>query len=285
MPAQILDGRLTAEKVKTELAVRVEALKARGITPCLAVILVGEDPASEIYVSSKGRMCESLGIASRTIRMPADTPQAEVIRVIRELNADPQVHGVLVQSPLPAPIDEPAVLAEVSPGKDVDGFHAVNAGRLMLGQKCFVACTPAGVMRLLEEAGIPLSGKHAVVIGRSTIVGKPVSQLLLAANCTVTVCHSRTVDLKKHTLDADILVVAIGRKHFVTADMVKPGAVVVDVGINRKPGSKKIFGDVDTAAVSEVAGFITPVPGGVGPMTIMMLMRATVEAAENTCPR
>ncbi len=279
MSAQLIDGKAVANKVKQELLERIAALKAKGVTPGLTVVLVGADPASQIYVSMKQKMCEELGLAGRTIALPESASQAELLSLIDELNRDDKVHGILVQMPLPRHMSEQAVLAAVNPDKDVDGFHAVNAGRLMIGQPGFVACTPAGVMRLLKETGVSLSGLHAVVLGRSNIVGKPVAQLLLRENCTVTVCHSRTRDLPSITRQADVLVAAIGKKHFVTADMVKDGAIVMDVGINRTEGSRKIYGDVHPDAAAK-ASYITPVPGGVGPMTIVMLMQASVQAAE-----
>ncbi len=277
--ATIIDGKAIAEKVREDLKPRVAALKEGGIEPGLTVVLVGDDPASAVYVRNKERACKKLGIKSDVIRMAADTAQGDLIAVVRRLNADPSVHGILVQLPLPGQIDEVAVLGEVSPDKDVDCFHPVNAGRLLRGEKGFLPCTPAGVMRLLEETGIDPAGKEAVVIGRSNIVGKPLAIMLLQKNATVTICHSRTKDLAQVARRADILAVAIGKVGFLTADMVKPGAVVIDVGVNRV-GEKKVAGDVDFDAVEPVAGYITPVPGGVGAMTIAMLMENTVFAAE-----
>ena len=276
--AQLLDGRLLSARVIEEARARTEALKNKGVEPGLAVILVGEDPASQIYVRNKEKACADTGIRSFSRRLPENTAQEELINVIRELNRDERVHGILVQLPLPPHLDEKAALAVIAPEKDADGFHLLNAGKLFTGSEGTVPCTPKGVMYMLKSAGIPLEGKEAVVIGRSNIVGKPMAMLLLNENCTVTLCHSRTKDLKEHTLRADILVSAVGRPRFVTADMVKDGAAVVDVGINRVDG--KVVGDVDFDAVSRKASYITPVPGGVGKMTVSMLMLNTVEAAE-----
>ncbi len=276
--AILMDGKALAAEKMEELRQRTEALKARGVTPGLSVILVGDDPASQVYVRNKGRACEELGFYSRTVRLPEETTQAELETLIDELNADGRVDGILVQLPLPRHLDEAAALRRIRPEKDVDGFHVENAGRLFTGQDGVVACTPKGILYMLKKSGVPLSGKDAVVIGRSNIVGKPVAVLLLNENCTVTLCHSRTADLAAHTRRADVLVAAVGRPRFVTADMVKPGAAVVDVGINRVDG--KVVGDVDFAAVEPVAGWISPVPGGVGKMTICMLMENTLEAAE-----
>lgn len=271
-----------SEEIRKEIGERVEKLRAeRGVTPGLAVILVGNDPASEIYVNNKGKGCAEVGMVSETIKLPAETEQEALIDKIRELNADDRIHGILVQLPLPRHLDENAVLAEIAPEKDVDGFHLLNVGRLMTGEDGVVACTPKGALKMIKSTGIDLNGKEAVVIGRSNIVGKPMAMLLLRENCTVTMCHSRTKDLAAHTRNADVLVVAIGKARFVTADMVKPGAVVIDVGINRVDG--KVVGDVDFDSVSEVAGWITPVPGGVGKMTITMLLENTLEAAERAC--
>lgn len=278
--AQLISGKDVAQNVYDGLAARIDALKEKGVTPGLTVILVGENPASQVYVRNKARMCKKLGMVSRVIRMEAATLQEALIAQIETLNVDDAVHGILVQMPLPKHIDENAVLDAIDPRKDVDGFHAVNAGLLMSGRDGFQACTPKGVMRMLAYAGVALSGKNAVVIGRSNIVGKPMAMMLLEKNCTVTICHSRTQDLPGVCRGADILVAAVGRPRFVTADMVKPGAVVIDVGINRlEDGS--LCGDVDFDAVCEKASCITPVPGGVGPMTIAMLMENTVEAAEH----
>ena len=278
MSAKILDGKALSAQIKENIKSRVSSLKEKGLTPGLAVILVGNDPASEIYVRNKENGCEETGILSRTIRMSADTDQESLEEEIRKLNADPAVHGILVQLPLPEHLDEQAALAAILPEKDVDGFHLINAGHLMTGTEGVIPCTPKGALYMIRSAGIDLNGKEAVVIGRSNIVGKPMAMLLLRENCTVTICHSRTRNLAEHTRRADILVAAVGRAGFVTADMVKPGAVVIDVGINRVDG--KVRGDVDFDAVKEVAGWITPVPGGVGKMTIAMLLANTLDAAE-----
>ena len=283
MAAKILDGKVLSAEIKEQVAQRVAAMKAQGVTPGLAVILVGNDPASEIYVRNKGKGCEETGMLSRTIRMDENTTQEELEEEIEKLNRDPAIHGILVQLPLPAHLDEQAALAKILPEKDVDGFHLVNAGHLMTGTEGVVPCTPKGALYMIRSAGIDLSGKEAVVIGRSNIVGKPMAMLLLQQNCTVTMCHSRTRDLAEHTRRADILVAAVGKAGFVTADMVKPGAVVIDVGINRVDG--KVCGDVDFETVKEVAGWITPVPGGVGRMTIAMLLANTADAAERAMKR
>ncbi|NLO86101.1 MAG: bifunctional methylenetetrahydrofolate dehydrogenase/methenyltetrahydrofolate cyclohydrolase FolD [Clostridiales bacterium] len=278
MAARLLDGKIMAAELEENLKVRVDALKEKGYTPGLTVILVGEDPASQTYVNNKGKACDRLGIASTTIRMPADTTQEVLEAAIEEANADPAVNGILVQLPLPKHLDGDRALSLILPQKDVDGFHDINAGRLSRGLDCVVACTPKGALYMLKSAGIDISGKEAVIVGRSNIVGKPMALLLLQENATVTVCHSRTADLKAHTKRADILVAAIGVPKFITADMVKDGAVVVDVGINRVDG--KLCGDVDFEEVAKKASYITPVPGGVGKMTIAMLMDNTVAAAE-----
>lgn len=280
MAAERLDGKRLSAEVLAEVAERATRLQAEGITPGLAVILVGEDAASQIYVRNKEKACAQTGIRSVTVRMPEETSQQELEAQIRALNADASIHGILVQLPLPRHLNEAAALAAIVPDKDVDGFHIQNAGRLFCGQDGVTPCTPKGAMAMLRRAGIELSGKEAVVVGRSNIVGKPMAMLLLAANCTVTLCHSRTKDLASHTRRADILVVAAGKPGMITVDMVKPGAAVIDVGINRVNG--KVVGDVDFDAVSQVAGWITPVPGGVGRMTVAMLMENTVEAAEKT---
>ena len=280
MAAQLLDGKAMSEELRADIARKVAALKERGVTPGLAVILVGDDPASQIYVRNKGIGCEKTGMHSVTIRMPEDTTQQALEDQIRALNADPAIHGILVQLPLPRHLDEAAALAAIVPEKDVDGFHVQNAGRLLSGLPGVVACTPKGAMEMIRRTGVDLAGKEAVVVGRSNIVGKPMAMLLLQANCTVTMCHSRTADLASHTRRADILVAAVGRPGFITADMVKPGAIVIDVGINRVDG--KVVGDVDFEHVKDVAGWITPVPGGVGRMTITMLLQNTLEAAERT---
>ena len=277
MAATMIDGRAVAKAFKEEIAEKTAQMIAGGIQPHLAVVLVGENPASQVYVRNKENGCIKAGIRSTVIRLDEGCTQEELEKTVTSLNEDASVHGILVQLPLPRHLDEARVLRLIDPDKDVDGFHAMNSGRLMNGQPGFVPCTPLGVMKLLESYGIDPAGKHAVVIGRSNIVGKPMAMLLLQANATVTVCHSRTQNLKEITKQADILVAAVGRANFVTADMVKPGAVVIDVGINRVDG--KIVGDVDYDAVSEVAGYITPVPGGVGQMTIAMLLSNTLDAA------
>ena len=272
MAATLIDGRAVAKALKEEIAQRTQ-----GVTPHLAVVLVGEDPASQVYVRNKENGCIKAGIRSTVIRLEEDCTQQELEETVKRLNADASVDGILVQLPLPKHLNEASVLRLIDPDKDVDGFHAMNSGRLMNGQPGFVPCTPLGVMKLLEAYGIDPAGKHAVVIGRSNIVGKPMAMLLLRANATVTICHSRTQNLADITRQADILVAAVGRANFVTADMVKAGAAVIDVGINRVDG--KIVGDVDFDAVSGVAGYITPVPGGVGQMTIAMLLANTLDAA------
>lgn len=278
MAAQLLDGKAMSAELREELALRVQRLKEKGLTPGLAVILVGDDPASQIYVKNKELGCQQVGIHSVTIRLPETASQAELEAQIDKLNADASIHGILVQLPLPQGLDEAAALARILPEKDVDGFHLLNAGKLFTGQQGVVACTPKGAMEMLHRTGIDLSGKEAVVVGRSNIVGKPMAMLLLQENATVTICHSRTANLAEHTRRADVLVAAVGKPRFITADMVKPGAVVIDVGINRVDG--KVVGDVDFDAVREVASWITPVPGGVGRMTITMLLANTIEAAE-----
>lgn len=275
---QLLDGKAMAAELEDALKARVDALRARGCVPGLTVILVGEDPASQTYVGNKEKACARLGIASKTWRMPATVTQEELEAAILEADADPAMNGILVQLPLPSHLDADRALSLILPEKDVDGFHDVNAGRLCRGLDCVVACTPKGALYMLKRAGISLEGKEAVVVGRSNIVGKPMALLLLKENATVTVCHSRTANLKEHTRRADVLVAAVGKPRFITADMVKEGAVVVDVGINRVDG--KLCGDVDFESVAPKASWITPVPGGVGKMTIAMLMENTVTAAE-----
>ena len=277
MSAQIIDGKALAAATKAEAAAEAAALKAKGIEPCLAVILVGENPASPGYVRGKVKDCGECGIKSLELRMPETTTQEELLAKIAELAADKTVNGILVQLPLPKQIDESAVIDAIPPEKDVDGFHLLNAGRMMSGQPGVVACTPKGAMEMIRRTGIDLDGKEAVVVGRSNIVGKPMAMLLLQANCTVTICHSHTVNLAQHTRNADILVVAVGKPGFITKSMVKPGAVVIDVGINRVNG--KVVGDV-MPDVADVAGYITPVPGGVGSVTTSVLMKHVVEAAE-----
>ena len=276
--AVILDGKALSEKRMGELKNRVDALNAKGRAVGLAVILVGENPASQVYVRNKGKACEALGIRGDTILLPEETSQEELEALIEKLNRDDAVDGILVQLPLPKHLDEAKALRLIAPEKDVDGFHIENAGKLFTGQEGVIACTPKGIIAMLKEWNVPLAGKEAVVIGRSNIVGKPVAMLLLNENCTVTMCHSRTADLAAHTRRADILIAAVGKPRFVTADMVKPGAAVVDVGINRVDG--KVVGDVDFESVEKVAGYISPVPGGVGKMTICMLMENVIEAAE-----
>lgn len=275
--AQLLDGRIYSEEALAEVAEKVKALKKSGVTPGLAVILAGDDPASQTYVRNKGKACEKTGIYSRTIILPADVSQAELEKTIRELNDDPKIDGILVQLPLPRGLDEKRALACILPEKDADGFHVLNAGRLMLGQSGTLPCTPKGVLRMLRLAGVELDGKKAVVVGRSNIVGKPVAMMLLNENATVTICHSHTKDLKEVTKQADVLVVAVGKPGLITGDMVKPGAAVVDVGINRINGV--LSGDVDFDSVEPVAGWISPVPGGVGLMTVAMLMDNVVTLA------
>ncbi|MCK9285179.1 MAG: bifunctional methylenetetrahydrofolate dehydrogenase/methenyltetrahydrofolate cyclohydrolase FolD [Rhodocyclaceae bacterium] len=283
MTARILDGNALSAQVRGQLAERAAALKARGVTPCLAVILVGEDPASAVYVRNKVAGCEKVGMRSIKDVYPINAAQETVLARITELNADPAVHGILVQLPLPKHFDAEAVLEAIAPEKDVDGFHADNVGALMQGTPRFIPCTPYGVMKMLESEKVALKGAEAVIVGRSNIVGKPMSMLLLQAGCTVTVCHSQTRDLAFHTRRADVLVAAVGRPKMITGDMIKPGATVIDVGINRQqsgPDAGKLCGDVDFETAKEVAGLITPVPGGVGPMTITMLLTNTLEAAE-----
>ena len=278
MSAQILDGKGTAQAIRAEIKEDVDRFVAEtNVQPTLAVILVGEDPASQVYVRNKERACGRIGIESRTVRMPAETTQAELIAQIDALNADNSVHGILIQLPLPKHLDEAAALMRVRAEKDVDGFHVYNSGRLLQNNPTVLPCTPRGIMYMLKKSGVQLDGANAVVVGRSNIVGKPAALLLLRENCTVTVCHSHTRDLAEITRRADVLVAAVGRAKFITADMVKPGATVIDVGINRVDG--KLCGDVDFEGVSEIAAAISPVPGGVGPMTVAMLMENTLEAA------
>ena len=280
MKAKIIDGKAIAAQVRLRVKERVAAFTERtGRKVGLAVLLVGEDPASMIYVRNKIAACEETGICSSAFRLPADTSEAAVIELIEQLNRDENTDGILVQLPLPRGMNEKRVLEHVAPQKDVDGFHAVNAGNLLLGNPCLAACTPQGCMELIRSTGVSVEGKHAVVVGRSNIVGKPMAMLLLQANATVTVAHSKTKDLPSLTRQADILVAAVGIKELIKKDMVKPGAVVIDVGMNRVDG--KLYGDVDFSNVSDVASFITPVPGGVGPMTIAMLLSNTVTAAEH----
>lgn len=280
MTAKIIDGKVISEEIKQEVAEEVKKLQAeKGITPGLAVILVGEDPASQSYVKSKEKTSVKLGMHSEVYRLPESTSQTELLGLIDRLNGDPKIHGLLVQLPLPKHIDEGAVVLAIRPEKDVDGFHPINVGNLHTGERALIPCTPHGVIVLLDKMGLEIKGKHAVVVGRSNIVGKPAAMLLLSRNATVTICHSRTPDLAAFTRQADILVAAVGKPEMIRGDMVKPGAVVIDVGVNRVDG--KLVGDVDFAGASEVASYITPVPGGVGPMTIAMLMKNTLEAAKN----
>ncbi len=287
MTARIIDGRAIARRIRAEIATAGRLLtEATGVVPGLAAVLVGEDPASATYVRMKGRACDEAGFHSRIVRLPLDAPPGGLLDTIDELNADPEVHGILVQLPLPAHIDPAAVVAAVDPRKDVDGFHPLNAGRVLQGdlERAFVPATPAGILRLLDEDGCEIAGAEAVVVGRSDIVGKPVAVLLLQRHATVTVCHSATRRLADHTRRADVLVVAVGRPSLVTGDMVKPGATVVDVGTNRLPAEDgsprgRLVGDVDAETVRAVAGALTPVPGGVGPMTITMLLDSTLKAA------
>ena len=279
MPAILIDGKSLAATVRAEQKGAVESLAARGARPGLAAILAGIDPASRVYVRNKARACEETGVHSEVHEFPERVSEAELLECIANLNADPRLHGIVVQLPLPRQLDAARVLAAVSPSKDVDGFHAVNLGALLQGRPGFVPGTPAGVMRLLEHAGVPLAGRQALIVGRSTIVGKPLALLLLQKDATVTICHSKTADLAALTRQADILIAAVGRAKLITAPMVKRGACVIDVGINRMADGT-LAGDVDFAAAREVAGWITPVPGGVGPMTVAMLIVNTVRAAQ-----
>lgn len=283
--AILIDGKETARAVRGEIRDAVAAFtKESGVIPGLAVVIVGDDPASRVYVRNKHRACEEVGIRSDVHALPADTSEAELLTLVARLNADPTVNGILVQLPLPKHLDEEKVILAIDPAKDVDAFHPVNVGKIMIGNFTFAPCTPAGVMVLLRHYNIPVAGKHCVIIGRSNIVGKPQAMLMLKENATVTVCHSRTVGLADITRTADILVAAVGRPGFVTADMVRDGAVVIDVGINRTADGK-LCGDVEFAAVSEKASYITPVPGGVGPMTITMLLKNTLAAAKDQLKR
>ena len=285
MAASLIDGKLIAAQIREEVATQVSALKRKGTSPCLAVILVGDDPASRTYVAAKRKASQEVGIRSIQHLLAKDVAQSELMDLIEQLNQDPGVHGILVQLPLPSHINEYNVIAAISPQKDVDGFHPYNAGRLIAGLDTFIPCTPFGVAQMISKSGIETTGKHVVIVGRSNIVGKPLMNLLTqktdTANATVTLCHSKTSDIKAHTLRADILIAAIGRPRFITADMVKPGAVVIDVGINRveEQGKACLVGDVDFEEVRKVASRITPVPGGVGPMTVGMLMQNVAKAA------
>ena len=283
MTARLIDGNALSTQLRSEFANRAAALKEKGVTPCLAVILVGEDPASAVYVRNKVAGCEKAGMRSIKDVYEPDVDPSIVLARIAELNADPAVHGILVQLPLPKHFDSETVLESIAPEKDVDGFHAENVGALVQGNPRFIPCTPYGVMKMLESAKVPLKGAEVVVVGRSNIVGKPMAMLLLARSCTVTICHSQTKDLAFHTRRADILVAAVGRERMITGDMIKPGATVIDVGMNRfssGPNAGKLCGDVDFDTARDVAGIITPVPGGVGPMTSTMLLANTLEAAE-----
>jgi methylenetetrahydrofolate dehydrogenase (NADP+)/methenyltetrahydrofolate cyclohydrolase len=286
----LIDGRAIAKKVRADVAARAKKLVALGLRPGLAVVMIGDDPASAVYTSAKAKAAEEAGMYSINVRLPAETTQADLLSRVDELNSDFKIHGILVQMPLPKQIDPDTIIRRIDPTKDVDGFHPVNVGKMLIGERDgFIPCTPAGIQVLLKESGVKTPGKNCVVIGRSIIVGKPMAALMMQdnddANCTVTVCHRHTADLKSHTKTADILIVAAGRPRIVTGDMVKPGAVVIDVGMNRVPDPKsksgtRLEGDVDFDSVREVASKITPVPGGVGPMTIAMLMTNTVRAAE-----
>jgi methylenetetrahydrofolate dehydrogenase (NADP+)/methenyltetrahydrofolate cyclohydrolase len=292
LPAELIDGRAIAKKVRADVAERAKRLAAQGIKPGLAVVLVGDDPASAVYTSAKAKAAEEAGMYSLNLRLPANTTQADLLKRVDALNSDPTIHGILVQMPRPKQIVPETVIRRIDPAKDVDGFHPVNVGKMLVGERDgFIPCTPAGIQLLLKESGVKTPGKHCVVIGRSNIVGKPMAALMMQdnpdANCTVTVCHRHTTDLKGQTRTADILIVAAGRPRMVTSDMVKPGAVVIDVGTNRvtdptAKGGTRLQGDVDFDSVRDVASKITPVPGGVGPMTIAMLMANTVRAAEMT---
>ena len=280
MTAQLIDGNALSKQVRAEVAQRAAALTAKGVKPGLAVVLVGDNPASQVYVRNKVKACEDAGLHSVLEKYEATMSEAELLARVHALNNDPSIHGILVQLPLPKHIDDHKVIEAISPEKDVDGFHVASAGALMVGEKGFKACTPYGCMKMLESIGMKdLKGKHAVVIGRSNIVGKPMAMMLLQANATVTICHSGTADLGAMTRQADVVVAAVGKRNVLTADMVKPGAVVIDVGMNRNDEGK-LCGDVDFDGVKEVAGWITPVPGGVGPMTITMLLVNTLESAE-----
>jgi methylenetetrahydrofolate dehydrogenase (NADP+) / methenyltetrahydrofolate cyclohydrolase len=281
MPAQLIDGNHLAAQIKTQITQQVAAFKSRGVTPGLAVVLVGDDPASQVYVNHKVKDCEQVGIHSVLVRMSADTTQAALLAQVQVLNNDNSIHGILVQMPVPKHIDSQTVIAAINPVKDVDGFHIANAGALAVGMPGFWPCTPHGAMKMIESIHLDLRGKHAVVIGRSNIVGKPMAQMLLNQSATVTICHSATTNLKTLCLQADIIIAAVGKVNLVTADMVKDGAVVIDVGMNRNTAGK-LCGDVDFEAVKEKAGYITPVPGGVGPMTRAMLLVNTLKAAEHS---
>jgi len=285
MSAQLIDGKAVAATVRAGIKEKTAEFSSRtGVRPCLVAVLVGEDPASRVYVRNKGKACTEAGLLSRQIDLPASVTEKVLLALVDELNADDAVHGILVQLPLPEHIDESRVIEAISPDKDVDGFHPVNAGRLLIGRPGFVPCTPFGIMKILDHEGVALKGKHAVVVGRSNIVGKPVALLLLARHATVTICHSRTLDLPGVVRSADVVVAAVGRAGMVRGSWIKPGAVVIDVGINRLPDGR-LAGDVAFEEAREVAGRITPVPGGVGPMTIAMLLHNTLEAAVRLAAR
>ncbi len=279
--AELISGKIISGAVKERIKQEVEELKAKGVTPGLAVIIVGTDPASQVYVGSKERTCIELGMYSEKYELPENTTEEELLNLINTLNDSPKIHGILCQLPLPRHLNEKAVIEAIDPKKDVDAFHTINVGKIMLGDYDFLPCTPAGIMEMLRFANIDPAGKHCVVIGRSNIVGKPMAMLMLHANATVTICHSKTQNLKDICREADILVAAVGKANFVTADMVKQGAVVIDVGMNRPEGGK-LCGDVDFTSVEPICSAITPVPGGVGPMTISMLMQNTLTAAKRT---
>ena len=279
MTAKLIDGNQLSQELRAEFRVRVDRLRAIGVSPGLAVVIVGEDPASKVYVRNKARACEAIGMVSEVHELADSTDEADLIAFIERLNAKPTIHGILVQLPLPRQIDSRAVIESIDPAKDVDGFAYSNIGELIVGESMFPPCTPFGAMKMLEYAGVAVEGKHAVVVGRSNIVGKPMALLLLNAGATVTVCHSRTRNLAEMVRQGDIVVAAVGKPRMITADMIKPGAVVIDVGINRLPDGK-LVGDVDFEAAKAVASWITPVPGGVGPMTITMLLSNTIKAAE-----
>jgi len=281
MTAQLIDGSRLSQTLRAEVARTTESLRAQGLQPGLAVLLVGEDPASQVYVRNKVKACEDVGFFSVLERLPANLSEADLLARVAALNHDPRIHGILVQLPLPPQINAQRVIESIAPEKDVDGFHVANAGALLTGLPGYWPCTPHGCMKMLESIGYNLRGKHAVVIGRSNIVGKPMALMLLQQNATVTICHSATANLRELTLQADVVVAAVGKRHVLTADMVKPGAVVIDVGMNRDEAGK-LCGDVDFAGVSQVASYITPVPGGVGPMTITMLLVNTLASAQRT---
>lgn len=280
--AVIISGTALAEQIREKLKTRCDVLKQKGVTPGLAVILVGDDPASKIYVRNKNKACEQVGIYYEEYDLPADTTQEELLSLVQTLNQAPHIHGILVQAPLPAGLDQSALVNAIDPKKDVDAFHPFNVGKIMIGDFEFLPCTPAGVMELIHSAGISVEGKNCVVVGRSNIVGKPQAMLLLKENGTVTICHSRTKNLEQFTRNADILVSAVGKAGIITGDMIKPGAAVIDVGMNRN-AEGKLVGDVDFESARKVAGYLTPVPGGVGPMTITMLLQNTIHSAEMVC--